>query len=106
MELRNEHISEKFTRSRVPARSGDEAVVWVQPPRLNEKIRDYFEAAKAPVKGGSWLDCPEVPTSEEVLDIVTEGTSDSVVEIVPNRPKGAWESKGLPSPPFLTLSRR
>ena len=96
----NENLSERFGRSRKafrPAR--EEANVWILPQKLNPKVSEYFEAAKKPVDGGPWLDRPEIPTSGEVLDRDTDGgSSSSVVEIVPNRPEGAWESKGdLPS---------
>lgn len=90
----NEGLQERFGRSRkgFKAESG-RAEIWVLPPRLNPKVREYFELQKG--EGGSWLDYPEIPASTEVLDINTEGSSTSdVVEISPNRPKGAWESKG------------
>lgn len=67
--------------------------IWAQPPRLNPKVREYFEQKKA--EGGSWLDYPEVPASKEVLEINNEGSSSfSDVEPAGNRPEGAWDSKG------------
>ena len=92
----NEHVQERFGRSRKPAKvPPDQAEVWILPQRLNEKVREYFEPPKKPVQGGHWLNRPEIPTSAEVLDKDTGGsTSSSEVELVPNRRKGAWESKG------------
>ncbi|KXL47135.1 hypothetical protein M433DRAFT_64459 [Acidomyces richmondensis BFW] len=61
----------------------------------NPLIREYFKEAEKPVDGGSWLDRPEFPTADEVLDtdVHSLGSSD-IVELVPNKPKGAWESVG------------
>lgn len=90
----NEGLQERFSRSRKGSRpESGRAEIWVLPPRLNPKIREYFEQHKA--EGGSWIDCPEIPAATEVLDVNTEGSSTSdVVELTPNRPRGAWESKG------------
>lgn len=92
----NEQLQERFGRSRRAFRKEKQQVeLRVIPPVLNPKVREYFEEGKKKVDGGLWLDRPEIPSSEEVLDIETDGSSSSdVVEIVPNRPKGAWESKG------------
>ena len=92
----NEGLSELFGRSRNAFRNTtDQAHVWILPPRLNLKIRQYFEDAGKPVDGGSWLARPEIPTTGEVLDRDIDGSSNSSnVELVPNRPQGVWESKG------------
>ncbi|KAK5720360.1 hypothetical protein LTR17_015077 [Elasticomyces elasticus] len=91
----NENLVERFGRQRRAARTiGDQALVWVVPPQLNRKIREYYDESKKTVDGGPWLDRPEVPTSAEILDtdIISSNSSD-IVELVPNRPKGAWETK-------------
>lgn len=92
----NEHIQERFGRSRNAFKTPrDQAQVWIIPQQLNEKVRQYFDPPKKPVAGGHWLKRPEIPSSAEVLDKDTGGsTSSSEVELVPNRKKGAWESKG------------
>ncbi|KAK3117984.1 hypothetical protein LTR53_000136 [Teratosphaeriaceae sp. CCFEE 6253] len=93
----NEGLFERFGRSRRTVRpSGEEAEIWIRPPQLNLKVRQYFQDAKKPVEGGSWLDRPEIPTSGEILDTdaaTTSSGSSDIVEIVPNKPVGAWESK-------------
>ena len=91
----NEDLVERLRRSRPPRPAREQAEVWIMPQKLNLKVREYFDPAKKPVQGGPWLDRPEIPTSGEVLDIESESSSSSgPVEIVPNRPKGAWEDKG------------
>ncbi|KAK6392349.1 hypothetical protein LTR65_003805 [Meristemomyces frigidus] len=88
----NEHIAERFGRSRNGVRTETEEVqVWIKPQKLNANIRQYFDDAKRPVDGGSWLDRPEIPSSGEVLDTDTgSATSSDIVEIVPNRPQEAY----------------
>ena len=92
----NEHISERFGRSRRAFRPPTgQAQVWLVPQQLNTKVREYFEEAKKPVDGGAWLSRPEIPTSAEVLDVETGGShSSSEVELRCNRKKGVWPSKG------------
>lgn len=91
----NEQLQERFGRSRRAFKEERAQVeLWAMPQKLNLKVREYFEDAKKVVDGGPWLDRPEIPSSKEVLDTETESTSSSDnVEIIPNRPKGAWESK-------------
>ncbi|KAK5115668.1 hypothetical protein LTR62_000757 [Meristemomyces frigidus] len=92
----NEHLTERFGRSKQGHRpEKEQAEVWVQPQQLNIKIRQYFEDLKQrPQDGGPWLLRPEIPTSGELLDTDENGSASSaVVEIVPNQPRGAWESK-------------
>ena len=92
----NENISERFGRSRRGVRPpAGQVEVWLLPPQLNLKVREYFEQAQKPVDGGAWLDRPEIPTSAEVLDVETGGShSSSEVSLMCNRRKGAWGSKG------------
>lgn len=92
----NENILERWGRSKKPLQEVKQEVqLWVQPQQLNTKIRQYFTDAAKSVDGGAWLDRPETPTSAELLDTDTasSGSSD-IVEIVPNKPRGAWESQG------------
>ena len=96
----NKNLVDRFGRSRRAFRDDrDQAQVWILPQRLNLKVRQYFEDANKPVDGGHWLHRSEIPTSAEVLDKDTGGsTSSSEVELVPNLRKGPWGSKGeLPS---------
>ena len=92
----NENFVERFGRCRLgiqPEIQG--AHVWIRPQRLNPKVRQYFEDGKTAIDGGQWLRRPEIPTSDEVMDTDTDRSSSSdVVEIVPNKLEGAWESKG------------
>lgn len=92
----NENIVERW--SRLPwasERRMDTAEAFIAPPALNKRIRKYFEDAEKPVDGGSWLSRPEFPTCGEVLDTDTHSSGSSdIVELIPNKPKGAWESKG------------
>ena len=92
----NEHLAERFGRSRRGERSPTgHAEVMLVPPQLNRKVREYFDEAQKPVDGGPWLSRPEIPTSAEVLDIDTGGShSSSEVSLMCNRRKGAWSSKG------------
>lgn len=88
----NEHLSERFGRSKrgvKGSRGPTQAEVWLLPPKLNTRIREYYEAQ--PVEGGSWLQRPEFPTSEEILDKDSSSSSSSMIEICPNKPKGAFE---------------
>lgn len=89
----NEGLQERFGRSRQTVRhEGDTAKVWLLPPKLNPKVREYFEPAE--VEGGAWLSKSEIPTSAEVLDLDTVSASSSdVIELEPNRPVGPWQSK-------------
>ena len=92
----NENLLERFGRSKRAFRMGNEqAHVWIQPQRLNSKIREYFDPPNIEVGGGTWLKRPEIPSSGEVLDTDTENSSNSdVIEVIPNKRDGAWESTG------------
>lgn len=85
--------------------------MWMLPQRLNEKIREYFQDPTTPVSGGEWLKRSEIPTSEEILDkditstgVSTGGSSDVV--LIPNKRKGAWQSKGEPCYCHRSASQR
>lgn len=92
----NEHLLERFGRSKkTKGPATDQVLIWVAPPKLNDKVRQYYEEADQPVEGGSWLDRPEIPTSAEILDLETADTTASgEVELKANRWKKAWRSKG------------
>jgi len=95
----NEHLQERFGRSRKPPKQQVESVdVLALPPVLNPLVREYFEPPKTPVEGGSWLQRAEIPTSAEVLDQdgaeATGSTASSDVFLAANRKKGPWPSKG------------
>lgn len=84
----NEGLQERFGRGRDAYRSEEDLDDGRRPPpTLNLNIRAYFDDAKVKGDGGEWLARPEFPSSEEILD--TE-----VLGLMPNKPKGPWESKG------------
>lgn len=95
----NEDLAERFGRLRTgagptdQAQVGSRADVWVLPPRLNPRVKEYFEGDAA--DGGSWLSRPEIPSSAELLDNDTGSSSflPEVVHLYPNKPKGAFDSK-------------
>ena len=96
----NEHLSERIPRSRKPARTQgtqkEQAEVWILPPKLNTRIREYFQGP--PAEGGRWLERAEVPTTAELMDTdtmtATDGSASSdIVELAPNKPKGPWDDK-------------
>ncbi|KAK0279811.1 hypothetical protein LTR91_005563 [Friedmanniomyces endolithicus] len=91
----NENLVERFGRARQAVRPEREtAQVWILPPTLNHRIRQYFQPSTVPIHGGAWLSRPAVPSSEEILDTDTASSNSAdIVEIVPNKPQGAWESK-------------
>lgn len=90
----NEHLQERFRRSTRPGPGSSTVEVLIQPPRLNPLVREYFQPKQQVQGGGAWLSKTEIPTSEEILDLDTSSqTSSEIVELTPNRPSGAWESK-------------
>lgn len=94
----NENLLERFQRGK-PGRKdhgGDSIQVWIQPQKLNNLVSEYYEAPRKPVEAGPWLERLELPSSAEILDVDGEGGSSSseIVDLVPNKPKGPWESKG------------
>jgi hypothetical protein len=97
----NEHLVERFGRSRRGNRPppAHQVQVWMLPQQLNTNVREYFQDANKPVDGGAWLRRPEIPTSDEVLDIERGGsTSSGEVELSANLTKGQWPSKGKGHP--------
>lgn len=102
----NEHRSEKFGRQ--PRRSRhnqqpqcaasantERAEVLLVPPKLNPKIFEYTKLVLVGKTRSSWLNRSELPSEEEVLDMENSNESNpSVVEILPNKPVGPWDSKG------------
>lgn len=95
----NEHLAERFGRSRRPEKTiGNSVDVLVLPQALNPRVREYFDPPKAAVQGGAWLQRPEVPSSAEVLDqdgLDTTGSSASSDVVLPvNKKRGPWASKG------------
>lgn len=95
----NENLIERFSRSkRGHHTTHDKAEIWLLPQKLNDAVREYYQPARKPAEAGRWLDRPEMPNPTEVLDTEEGGSSSSdIVEIVPNRLEGAWESKGMAS---------
>ncbi|KAM0718692.1 hypothetical protein Q7P37_005763 [Cladosporium fusiforme] len=94
----NGTLLERFDRekrSQMGARNTQQtAEVWLLQPKLNARVREYYQPTRKPADAGPWLDRPELPTAAEILDVEGDGSSTSdVVEIVPNRVEGAWESK-------------
>lgn len=89
----NEHLEERFSKrskKQAPA-PGDTAAERPMAFKLNHRVAKYFEKL---VDGPGWLSKPELPTSAEVMDHDDDNNSSSdVVELEPNRPFGAWESK-------------
>ena len=92
----NEDLLERFRRSKGSHRGNKTQVeALLLPPKLNNRVRQYYEPAKKPLEAGPWLHRPEVPTSNEIMDIDNDDSSNpEIVEIVPNRETGGWESQG------------
>jgi len=91
----NENLVERFGRARKGTRPvHGQAQLWLQGPQLNLQVRQYFATSNQAAAGPEWTQRPELPTSAEILDTDSGSASSEVVEIVPNRPTGAWESKG------------
>lgn len=103
----NEDLIERFERSKYSnSRWSPEKVdIWVLPPKLNRLVSEYYQEPRKPLDAGPWLDRPELPTSDEVMDRDGGNASSSdIVDIVPNRPQGAWESKGKHIPSIFIES--
>ncbi|PPJ54055.1 hypothetical protein CBER1_02950 [Cercospora berteroae] len=90
----NEHLDERFSKrskKQPPTAGGDTMSERVVPHKLNPRVARYFEKS---IDGPGWLSSPELPTSAEVMDHDDDNSSSSdVVELEPNRPFGAWQSK-------------
>lgn len=93
----NEGLVERFARNRSAHCNSPapQAGVWLLPQRLNTAVSGYFDSAQKPAQAGAWADRQEIPTSDEILDLPSgDASSSEVVELTPNQPEGAWESKG------------
>jgi hypothetical protein len=108
----NENLIERFSRNRrADAPNRDQSSLLRE--KLNIKVQQYYEPSQKPLGAGQWLDCPEMPTSAEVMDMDGDSLSSDIIEIAPNIVEGPWESKGefLPTKPqsflhALTLPSR
>nr|OQO30883.1 hypothetical protein B0A51_01507 [Rachicladosporium sp. CCFEE 5018] len=96
----NADILERFRRSNGrPKQKGEErqqqqVQLWIQGPKLNPHVRQYFEPATKPNDAGPWLERLEIPSPAELLELNPDVTDASdIVSVVPNKPIGAWESK-------------
>jgi len=92
----NEDLIEKFKRGKHAHRGNkQQAEIWLLPQKLNNRVRQYYEPAKTATVAGPWLSRPGIPSSDELLDIDSDNSSNpDIVEIVPNRETGGWESQG------------
>jgi hypothetical protein len=87
----NEHLSERFRRTRKGQPSSN---AFSDPnharEQLNRHIRDYASAAKLPLAESAkpWLRKPEIPTSEEILE-----NEEEAVELSENRLSRPWPSR-------------
>jgi helicase required for RNAi-mediated heterochromatin assembly 1 len=91
----NEDLIERFKRTKNAYRGNKtQAEILLLPQKLNNRIRQYYEPAKKPSEAGPWLNRPEIPTSNEIMDIDDDSSNSEVVEIAPNRETGGWESQG------------
>ncbi|RMX99897.1 hypothetical protein D0868_09301 [Hortaea werneckii] len=92
----NENLVERFRAQGCNSNVGRQVVqFFAMPQQLDTGIREYFADAAKTVSKSAWTSRPEVPTSAEVLDEEggnSSSTSD-IIEIVPNKRCGAWESK-------------
>lgn len=95
----NENLIERFQRNKHAHRNNKAQVdTWLLPQKLNNRVRQYYEPAKKLLQAEPWLSRPEVPTSDEMMDLDTDNSSNpDIVEIVPNRETGGWESQGKSS---------
>jgi helicase required for RNAi-mediated heterochromatin assembly 1 len=91
----NEDLIERFKRTKGAHRGNKiQAEILLLPQKLNNKVRQYYEPSKKPSEAGAWLHRPEMPTSNEIMDIDDDSSNPEIVEIAPNRETGGWESQG------------
>ncbi|KAI7471869.1 P-loop containing nucleoside triphosphate hydrolase protein [Hortaea werneckii] len=94
--MMNEVLVERFRAGYRNSHVGGQEVLFsALPQQLNLRIREYFMDAAKTKSDSAWTTRPEIPTSAEVLD-EESGNSPSnsdIIEIVPNKCHGAWESK-------------
>lgn len=102
----NEHISEKFGRSR--PRSGttyggedadDESRSRLLSPP-SAAIRQYFSDLNQLSTIDGWLSLPEIPTADELLCPVSDwrdqsSSTPASTNVGPNMLSGSWPSKGM-----------
>nr|POF07036.1 helicase required for rnai-mediated heterochromatin assembly 1 [Quercus suber] len=93
----NEDLEERFGRGKNTAKNhrSQTTNIFLLPSQLNPNVRTYFHDAPNDSDAPSWLSRDEIPSSDEVME---EHASDASradrMKIVPNKPEGAWESKG------------
>ncbi|RMY70084.1 hypothetical protein D0863_06021 [Hortaea werneckii] len=96
MAMMNEMLVERFRAGISTSHSGgQEVLISAFPQQLNPRIREYFMDAAKTTSDSVWTRRPEIPTSAEMLDEEpgnSSSTSD-IIEMVPNKRHGAWESK-------------
>lgn len=86
----NEHLAERFGRSRRPVKApGNSVDVLVLPQVLNHLGREYYNPPKTGVQGEALLNRPEIPPSVEVLDQDGLDTTGPPA----NKKEEAWDSK-------------
>lgn len=94
----NEHLAERFRgprRGHQPSNRSQHYQIEATflPPKLNSKIREYYDDAAAPT-GQEWLLRSEIPGCAEIMDREDgSNTSSDVVELLPNKPIGPFASK-------------
>lgn len=101
----NEHISEKFGRSRPKggATHGDEDADDESRSRPQSPpsaaIRQYFSDFNQLSTIDGWLSLPEIPTANELLRPVGDRVDQSSIAastiVGPNMVSGSWYSKGM-----------
>lgn len=90
----NEHLQERFGSRPSRQTRYQQAEVSILPPKLNAKVRKYYEAQN--VTGGEWLLRSEIPGSAEIMDreiTSTNTNASNAVELHPNKPQGPFPSK-------------
>ncbi|RMZ33255.1 hypothetical protein D0859_02627 [Hortaea werneckii] len=94
--IMNESLVERFRAGTRDSHFGGQEVLFsALPQQLNLRIREYFMDAAKTTSDSAGTTRPEIPTSAEVLDEESGNTSSTsdIIEIVPNKRHGAWESK-------------
>jgi helicase required for RNAi-mediated heterochromatin assembly 1 len=92
----NADLREQFRgahSSRIPSVPHDD-IPTSGPSRRNNDICEYFELAKKPIRGGAWLDKPEIPAPSEVLreqSFTNEALIDAGENLCPHKIEGAYE---------------
>ncbi|KAK6430439.1 hypothetical protein LTR95_013407 [Oleoguttula sp. CCFEE 5521] len=96
----NDKILERYKPPRGKAKQRTEekqqiqVELWIQEQKLNHRVLQYFQPLANPSDAGPWLDCSEIPSPGELLELKPGGSDASdIVKLVPNKPVGAWDSK-------------